>query len=171
MPFAEATPVYDLSVRGLCSRAYPNHPKGCPNWRKREDCPPKAEPLPDLLDLDKPVFAVWNVFDLAAHIQKMQGKHPGWSWRQLVNCLYWQGTARKQLRAEIEVFLGTQPYLSHWRVLTCPEACGLNVTETMKALGHTLEWPPKTKTYQVALVGNPKDYNRQSQYCAFGTRR
>ena len=169
MPYAEANIVYDPKVLGLCRKPYHGHPKGCPS--KRADCPPKAEMLPALLDMDQPAFAVWNIFDLAAHVEKMRGRHPEWSWRQLVNCLYWQGTARKQLRGEIKAFLDAQPYLTHWRVLTCPEACGLNVTATMKALGHNLEWPPKTKTYQVALVGEPRDYNSQSQCCSFGMKR
>jgi len=36
-------PVIDYSVRGLCAKSYPNHPKGCPNFNKRKECPPKAK--------------------------------------------------------------------------------------------------------------------------------
>mgnify|MGYP007123669347 CR=1 FL=1 len=170
MPYSRATVVYDPKLLALCRKAYEGHPKGCPNWRKRVDCPPQAGMLPTLLDLGQPVFAVWNVFDLGAHIERMRGRHPGWSWRQLTCCLYWQGTARKALKEEIQGFLQAQPYRTHWRILTCPEACGLNVTAMMKTLGHNLEWPPMTKTYQVALAGEPKDYNSQSQHCSFGLK-
>lgn len=69
-------------------------------------------------------------------------------------CLYWQPTARKQLRAEIARFkFMEQP---RYKVVTCPEACGVNVTATMAFIGHVLEWPPTTVTYQVALAGVSK---------------
>lgn len=34
---------------------------------------------------------------------------------------------------------------------------GINVTETMKELGITLEWPPQKWTYQVAIAGVRKN--------------
>jgi hypothetical protein len=107
--------------------------------------------LHKVLDLERPVYAVWNIFDLKSHVDKRRSKHPNYSWRQLVNCLYWQGTARKALRHKIKDALDIidEPMM----VLMCPEACGVNVTATMKSLGHNLEWPPKTVTYQVALIG------------------
>lgn len=36
-----------------------------------------------------------------------------------------------------------------------PEACGVDVTATMKLIGIDLEWPPVNVAYQVALVGTP----------------
>ena len=38
-------------------------------------------------------------------------------------------------------------------ILTTPEACGVNITETMKKIGVNLEWPPRSVTYQVAIAG------------------
>ena len=155
MKFVERVdPVLDYSVRGLCTRRYPNHPRGCPNFGKRPTCPPQAPLLENVFDLSQPVYAVWNVFDLASHVDRMREKHPDWTWRQLVNCLYWQGGARKVLRRRVEDFMGG--LRAGHCPLYCPEACGVNVTETMKSIGEILEWPPKTKTYQVALVGRIK---------------
>jgi len=34
-----------------------------------------------------------------------------------------------------------------------PEAYGVNVTATMAAVGIKLQWPPRDKTYQIALAG------------------
>jgi hypothetical protein len=155
MPHANVQPVIDYSVRGLCAKPYPRHPKGCPNHGRRETCPPAAPLFDVVYDLSRPVIAVWNVFDLEAHVAKMRAKHPGWSQAQLVNCLYWQGTARKQLRYMVS------DAMVHARVHggsgvtgeTCPEAMGVNVTATMRLLGVDLEWPPVTKTVQVALLG------------------
>jgi len=149
MPHKEVVPVLEPSIRGLCVRPYPGHKKGCPNFGKREYCPPQAPLLPLVFDLHRPVIAVWNRFDLAAHVGRLQVKHPEWSWRQLVCCLYWQGTARRALEGEIKVALPQ----GNIGVLRCPEACGVNVTATMASIGVVLEWPPKTVTYQVALVG------------------
>jgi hypothetical protein len=149
--FKEVKPIIDYEVRNLCFRSYPGHPKGCPNFGKRPSCPPKAPILSMVMDLDQPVYAIWNVFDFGRHTQRMNVVHPGWSRRQLECCLYWQGTARKQLQAEINQFLSEMDGL--WTVIKCPEALGVNVTETMKSIGEHLEWPPVTKTYQVALAG------------------
>lgn len=146
-------PVIDNSVRRLCVKEYRGHPKGCPNFGKRPTCPPQAPLLWKVLDLDKPVFCIWNRFDFGTHVDKMREMHPDWSQHQLRNCLYWQGTARKQLRgriAKLVKLLDFDPV-----VLTCPEACGVNVTETVRSLGLELEWPPEEYAYQVALVGHP----------------
>jgi len=148
--FKQVAPVLDTSVRALCRRPYAGHPKGCPNWDKKPGCPPQARVLEKILDLSKPVYAIWNKFDLGTHRAKMLAKHPDWSERQLVCCLYWQGTARKQLKSHVSDFLAQYP---SYHVLTCPEACGVNITTTMANIGVELEWPPTNTTYQVALAG------------------
>lgn len=149
---AVVSPVLVPGVRNLCRKPYPGHPRGCPNWGKRDTCPPKAPLLGKLLDLTKPVCCIYNAFDLRGHVARMRKKHPDWSGRKLRCCLYWQGTARAALRKKIEVFLGEHPGLI---AVTCPEACGVDVTATMASLGITLEWPPVSVAYQVALVGSP----------------
>ncbi len=142
-------------IRPLCRRPYLQHPKGCPNFGQRDICPPQAPLLGDVLDLDSSVWAVYNVFPLAEHVCRMRLKHPDWSRAQLYCCLYWQGTARKQLRASIEAFLLQLPCATPKHIVMCPEACGCNVTETMKRVGIELEWPPKQIVYQIALAGLP----------------
>lgn len=150
MGYEIVRPVLDATVRALCTRPYANHPHGCPNHGRRRTCPPEAKPLEAVLDCAQPVWAIWTTFDLGAHVKRMRTRHPAWSWRQLVCCLYWQGTARKALRGEIECFHAEHSGL---RVVGCPEACGVNVTATMATIGLHLQWPPKTITYQVALAG------------------
>lgn len=153
--------VIDQSMRGLCKKEYPNHPKGCPNYNKRHDCPPKVPLIGKVFDLSKPVFAIWNIYDFKAHTDKMRLLHTNqpekkdWSLRQIECCLYWQGTARKQLKSKVEDF--TRKEGKHL-ILTTPEACGVNITETMKNVGVVLEWPPKIVTYQVALAGTPSNH-------------
>jgi len=153
-------PVLDYSVRGLCVKSYgakPNgkfsHPKGCPNFGERILCPPQALKFPDIIDMNQPIYLIYNRFEFGEHVKKMKEKHPDWSQRQCKCCLYWQGTARKHLKSKINDFLCGFPGCI---VLTCPEATGVNVTATMKnATGIELEWPPVKYVYQVAIVGYP----------------
>ncbi len=137
-------------IRSLCYKKYPNHPKGCPNFGKRRNCPPNAGIFDEVYDASE-VYAVFNAFDIGKHIAKMKDRHPEWSERQLVNCLYWQGTARKALKADCAAFYSD--YGSEgFHIESCPEAMGVNVTETMKNIGIVLEWPPRKKAYQIAMA-------------------
>lgn len=145
-------PTVNLDVRDLCYKPYPNHKKGCPNYNHKKGCPPKVETIWEALHIGCVVYAIWTTFDFARHVTKMKTAHPNWSQRQLECCLYWQGTARKNLRQEIELFQLTHNYTT-WTILQCPEAYGIDVTATMKSIKQHLQWPPKDITYQVALAG------------------
>lgn len=131
--FVKVKPVIDYSVRGLCRRPYPWHPKGCPNFNYKKGCPPKALALGEVFDLCQPVFVIYNVFDFKTHVRKMKRILPGWSQAQLTCCIYWQGTARKQLDERIADFLVEHP---DYRVTKLPEAMGVNITATMKKAWH-----------------------------------
>lgn len=148
--WAKCVPVYEPEVRHLCAKPYPGHPRGCPNFGKRPMCPPQEPLLYDVFHRIGEFWLVWNRFDLGAHVARMREKHPDWSERQLYCCLYWQPRARKALAAQIREFRIIHPGL---KITTCPEAMGVNVTATMRAVGVTLEWPPITSAYQVALAG------------------
>lgn len=152
MPYSLIKPVIDLSVRQLCKQPYCNHPGGCPNYDKKVTCPPKAPPISKVIDLSKPVYAIWNEFDFAGHCNRMKVIHPDWSQRQVECCLYWQPKARKQLRREINTFAFS---IIQYVIYICavPEGAGVNVTATMKSIGIELEWPPKIVAYQIALAG------------------
>lgn len=151
--YARVKPVLDTTVRALCRKSYPGHPKGCPNYDKKETCPPARPLLFDLIDETEPVYVIWTIFPFGAHVSKMKGVHPEWSDRQAKCCLYWQGTARKKLRQTVELFQCTY---SDLRIIYIPEATGVNVTETMRSIGKELEWPPVNWTYQVALAGTTR---------------
>jgi hypothetical protein len=151
VPFARVDLVVDHKVRGLCIQKYPGHKEGCPNLGVKKGCPPGVPLIGSLLDLQKPTFAIWSVFDLAAHVERMRGRHPKWTDRQLRCCRYWQPRARANLGWELHVFS------THYRqtIIQCPEATGVNVTATMASIGIHLEWPPEKVTYQVAVAGTP----------------
>lgn len=143
------------SPRGLCVREYPNHKLGCPNYGKKKDCPPCAPMFDEIYDLSLPIYAIYNIFDFKSHVDRMREKHLNWSKRQLECCLYWQGTARKELKIVIKIFLGTVLGITGEKpsIVLAPEAMGVNVTETMKKVGIELEWPPVNVAYQIAFAG------------------
>ena len=143
-------PVVERRVQKLCTLPYPDHPHGCTNYGRKAGCPPHDRTLWDVLDADRPVMVVWNDFNLAAHANRMRRKHPDWSDRQARCCLYWQGTARRQLRGRVDEVLASNCEL---KAVYVPEALGVDVTETMRSIGVELEWPPVFVVRQVALVG------------------
>lgn len=149
--------VFDRGVRLLCIRPYTNHPKGCPNYFKKKGCPPRQKYLSEVFDTARGFWIVWVDFDFAAHCERMRRNHPNWSQRQIECCLYWQGRANKLLKKEIRDMAHYLRDRGNWKVTTCPEAMGVNVTETMKNIGVTLEWPPKNIVRKVALFGVVKD--------------
>jgi len=148
-------PVVDYSVRGLCTSAYPNHPKGCPNHGKSDRCPPAAPRIEDFMDLGQSVYLIWNRYPFGEHVRRMRVKHPEWSQRQLECCLYWQGTARKQLKSHAAAFALdiSDKGLDRLRMTGCPEGMGVNMTATAAQAGIALEWPPRRFAHQLALAG------------------
>ncbi len=134
----------------LCARPYHGHPRGCPNHGRRLSCPPRAPLIDQVLDLSQQVYVIATRFDLGAHVRRMRERHPEWSERQLYCCLYWQGTARKAHRADVEWARGMW---SIQRVIATPEGHGVNVTALMAANGVALEWPPRKYTWVVSVGG------------------
>jgi hypothetical protein len=169
MSIFRVKPVCDPKVRALCVRPYPGHPKGCPNFNYKKGCPPTAFRAWEIFNFDMPSFFIVNRFDFGEHVEKMRRAHPDWSKRQIECCLYWQSSARKQLTAEIERFEGLYTHAAdaalgkkrdactpmRYQIERCPEAMGINVTESMKQVGIELEWPPKRWAYQIALAAFP----------------
>jgi len=153
MNYIEIKPILDRKMMVMCCFPYPGHRAGCPNFDKKEGCPPKTPMLDEILDISKPVFAIYNIFDLKSHVDRMREKHPNWTDRQLRCLLYWQPKARKDLRGKIRSFLALYPHL---KIIACPEANGVNVTETMSNAGITLEWMPVNVAYQIVFAGSLK---------------
>lgn len=154
MPYVLVTPVINLKCKGYCKLPYPGHKNGCPNFDHKLGCPPNTLNIDQIIDFSKPIYIIYNSFNLHEHVKKMNDKHPNWSERQLKCCLYWQPKARKQLKEEVIKFLKEFP---EYTIVKCPEANGVDLTETMKNVGINLEWPPKQITYQIVMAGIKKN--------------
>jgi len=149
--------VHGKKYQNLCRTPYHNHPKGCPNYGKRADCPP-CDRVDQKFDLNKPVYVIYTEYPVGEFAERMRANHPEWSNqpRQWYNCIRWQGIARKQHKQDL---LGFQREFPDLVVDQNPEALGVNVTKLMMQLGIDLEWnyhedhDPQRKTYRVSIAG------------------
>jgi len=150
--------VYSGRIQGLCTTPFYNHPRGCPNWGKKDGCPPGLPLIDRFFDFNSDMYVIYTKFPIGEFAEKMRIMHPEWSEhpRQWYNPRRWQGTARKEHRLEIDRFLSRYP---GFEVDKTPEGHGVNVTELMKLVGVELnwEWPPEhnleNKSYIVSLAG------------------
>lgn len=151
-------PIINHTVRGLCVKPYPGHPKGCPNFGRCDRCPPQAPFFDEVFDLDRPVFAVINEFNFGDHVTKMlmlKKKNGKWRTEKEARCvLYWQGGARKQLEMKVSALLKedcARGMVSTW----CPEGMGVDV-EACTLQGGIRLWPLTNIARQVALLAFPR---------------
>jgi len=141
---------FGLDANKLCCNPYPSHKEGCPNYNKKDGCPPNLPHLNDILNFNKKIYLIYTDFDIGKHAERMKKLHKGWSERQAYCCLYWQPKARKMQRAEEEKCKKEKGIDF---ILNSPEAYGVNVNLLMKKIGVSLEWPPRKVTRLISLGG------------------
>jgi hypothetical protein len=143
----------------LCRLPYPGHPKGCPNWNRSPNCPPKAQRIEEEYDLSKASYFVIQPFDIASQKEKMKALHPNWSDKKCACCLYWQNGVRKKLTVGVYAFK-QKLYAANWGYSfdyeLIPEAMGIDVFETAHYHGLSIERNPQNILYKIAFVGGFK---------------
>ena len=150
--------VTNKRFKGICKRAYHGHSNGCPNYGKKDGCPPGLPLIDSVFDFDREFYVIYTGFPVGEFAERMRVNHPEWSEypRQWYNPRRWQGSARKEHNAELERFLVEHPGFEY---NTMPEAHGINVSEMMKLVSVEMdwEWPPKhnlgNMTYGVSVGG------------------
>lgn len=161
MIFKPCSLIVTEETHDWCRLPYPDHPKGCPMYGTRDSCPPKAPMIGEILDLGQPTYVIAVEFNLKNHVAQMKRLHPDWTDAQSRNPRYWQSTARKELKKEIEWVSIEIPNLF---AVMRPEAHGVDLAKTIeKSLGIVLEFPPKNKAYQIAVMGTRKVSNKLSR--------
>jgi hypothetical protein len=141
--------VVDYTVRDYCTLPYPGHPEGCPHFGKRKECPPHAPFLEDFIDLSRPhYFMVAECMYEDVCTKRLQhGKEDpeeGWS--------FWEGYIESVLCERIQEFQQRYPgtiFTLH------PSAVGVDVVETARKVGISLEIAPKKIVHKIALIGYP----------------
>jgi len=97
------------------------------------------------------VFAVYISFDVKGYIEKLRTQHPHWSEEELQDWNLWNRETKEMLAAEIMAFLARH---QEYTVVECPEAMGINITETAALAGIPLEWQePIATIHRIALAG------------------
>lgn len=126
-----------------CAAPYPGHPKGCPNHKGRcwgKDGNKPMSMLTDIIDAGKGVYAVYNEYDVDAREKELGELHPDWTRKQKRCLLYWQGTARAELKKKITVaksLLAMRGFVPD--LVTDGEHNGVNVYVTMRGCGLKLD--------------------------------
>jgi predicted metal-binding protein len=142
--------MYSRKMQDFCKLPYPNHPRGCPNYGKKEGCPPNQVLINKVLDLKKDVYVVYTEFNLGKHAREMKKRHPQWTDKKAYCCLYWQKRARALHKKEEE---RAKKEYGLEKVIRLPEAYGVNMNKLMTDIGIRLDWPPKKIARIVSLGG------------------
>ena len=151
--------VFCIEARRWCLLPYPDHPKGCPNYGKKDICPPKAPHISEWLSGTGELRFVCVSFNLKEHAERMLGLHPNWSQRQARCLLYWQPKVNKSLIS----LVSTLVHETGLKITYCPEAMGVDVIKTAQSVGIPIEAPPKDIVHKIALVATNRDGKAQEK--------
>lgn len=137
--FENITPVIHSKKKSmkLCTQPYYKHSKGCPNFNKKEGCPPNILHISEEYDLTS-LHAFVLRFPFEQYLNLKKEIHPDWTNRALANQRHWQSHLRATLLSAYKEEIEEQ-YPNHTLILN-PEAQGINVDETLKTVGIELEW-------------------------------
>ncbi|MBI5148232.1 hypothetical protein HZA33_00980 [Candidatus Pacearchaeota archaeon] len=141
---------FKTEIQAFCTYSYPDHPKGCPNYGKKECCPPNQQLIDKVLDYSREAYVIYTEFNIEEHATRMKEKHPNWTEKQIYSSQYWQSKATKMHKEEEE--RAKQEY-GLTKILSCPEANGVNVDALMKKIKAKLEWPPRNLVRLVSIGG------------------
>lgn len=163
--------VIDRKFQGLCCKPFYGHPKGCPNFGKKQGCPPCSFLESDFFDFSRDLFVIYTAFKVGEFAERMRQEHPEWKDfpRQWYNPRRWQPQARAMHRRDIKEFLSQHPEMF---IDYSAEARGVNYTELMRQIGIELKWawPPahvlegerykENLSYVISLAGYLRNSHR-----------
>ena len=136
----------DYTVRDLCRQPYPGHPKGCPHYGKKKECPPQAPLLEDFIDILQPHYFIV----LKCSRNRRCNSQENTSEDQFRS--YWNDTLEEILHEYIHEFQKDHPgtvFTFH------PSAVGVDVLETARNVGIPLEENPEKVFYKIVFIGYP----------------
>lgn len=132
-----------------CKLPYPGHPNGCPNYRKKRDCPPNTPFIFDILE--EPFWLVGIRFDIKNKGKPIENYS---SFSEENCCCFPPGQNENIFRQEIQKTLGKE---SDIQILYKPEAYGVDVFKTCKDNDLDLEFfPPKKYLWKIVVAGKKK---------------
>jgi|GEM_PF-904789 len=69
IPITREQVPYDSRIRGLCKVPYNDNPTGCPNFGKKEGCPPLPY-FPETMREDGELFLIYTAFPIGRFIER-----------------------------------------------------------------------------------------------------
>lgn len=146
-------------TKAWCRLAYPGHPRGCPKYAGAcfgKNGRKKQRFIDEFIDTSKPMYIVYNEFDLEAFSKSLKARHPDWSDRQTRCVLYWQKGAKKSLREKVKCAVNAITPKPDF-IESSPEEFGVNLYATCLRVGLKLDPINRMKICRhMALVGYKK---------------
>lgn len=68
---------YDKNIIALCKTPYYGHTKGCPNFGKKNGCPP-SKTIDKFFNFNEDIFLIYTKFKIGKFAEKMRLSHPEW---------------------------------------------------------------------------------------------
>lgn len=125
------------TVNYLCTKEYPKHKKGCPNFNRKQGCPPNILHISQQYDLES-INMLLVRFPFLYYTDLKQQDHPDWSLRELSNQRHWQNHLKGTLN---KYWKNIKKEYPEYKLIRNPEGQGVNVEETLKELNIELQWP------------------------------
>ena len=136
------------TVNQLCTQQYYKHKKGCPNFNRKNGCPPTIYHISQEYDLSS-IHLLYVKFPFLDYISKKGEIHSDWNLRQLANQRHWQG----HLRSSLDMYWGSiRKDYPYYRKISNPEGQGVNVEDTLKQYDIQLDWCKKDEQENIVEV-------------------
>lgn len=123
------------SYQCMCLKKSSSFRQGCPNYGKKEGCPPRNL-FDEDYDLNSPIYLIATDFNLTKQADRIRITHPDWTEKAIYNPRYWQNTARRIHSGEISDFLKENP---EYTIEKSPEGAGINIDKLCRDYGIILE--------------------------------
>ncbi len=146
-----------LSPRSMCIRPYKNHKYGCLNFGKIPTCPPNIPCMYDQIFDISDVYAIVTKFYLEEYFNKRRKNRPDLAEGQIRNIRVWQPMAIKENDYAISEFYRENPDKSEYISTRLLECMGVDVINTMKAVGIDVKFPVENFAYRIAFAARVYD--------------
>ncbi|MGI6484602.1 MAG: hypothetical protein ACOX0R_03195 [Candidatus Dojkabacteria bacterium] len=151
---------HDISTaNSLCVQPCYNYKRGCPNFGKKEGCPPNLKHISEEYDMNS-IHILLLKFPFGEYFAQRKEVHPDWTDRALINPRHWQNHLKACLNREWENIKDDYP---EHTFIQNPEGQGVNIVETLEGYEIEMEWSASDESgeivsvaenlYRVAMIG------------------
>jgi predicted metal-binding protein len=148
---------YKENIGEWCKKPYPGHKHGCPNYGKKELCPPFSKFMKDNIEKYHYFYLIYAEFDFRGYKDEMSILLPDWTEKQLGCCLYWQTQLKNKFYTYVKEFITSTDLLlgcgsGFGKNIQSMESGGINVFKTLTNNNILYEDRPKNKIVLCCLL-------------------